>query len=73
MMNQRHETPSDKSENDINLKIGSGLKGKRWKGIRFKPIKRHGIAALKCITTHINDCPSNKYVVVRNKDESEAV
>ena len=38
-MNQRHETPSDESENDIIPKIGSGFKGKRRKGVRFQPKK----------------------------------
>ena len=33
--------------------------------------KKFGIAAPKNITTHINGCPEDKYVAVRNKDEAE--
>ena len=70
-MNQRHETPSDESENNINPKIGSGFKGKRRKGVRFEAKRRRRIGAPKCITTPIKSHPKDKYIAVRNKDESE--
>lgn len=71
MTNQRHETPSDESENDINPKIESGLKWKRRKGVRFQARRRCCIGAPKHITTHINGCPKDKYIAVNNKGESE--
>ena len=39
MMNQRYETLSDASKNDMNPKIGSGFKRKRLRDIRFNPKK----------------------------------
>ena len=70
-MNQRQETPSDESKNNINPKIGSGFKGKRQKAARFRARRRRRIDAPKYITTPINTHPKEKYIAVRNKDESE--
>ena len=70
-MNQRHETPSDKSESNINPKTGGGFKGKKQKGVRFWARRTCSIGPPKHITTHINSRPKDKYVSVRNKDESK--
>ena len=70
MMNQRQETTSDELENDINPKIGGGFKGKRRKDVRFEAKSRHCIGVPKCIA-HIDCHPKEKYIAVRNKNESE--